>query len=69
MAADQELELLRECLGAVVPARLRKVALAQVPGRRALPVPVYILVPTPAREDDSAEGTLVNFSSAAPLSH
>lgn len=53
MAADQELELLRECLGAVVPARLRKVALAQVPGRRALPVRVYMLVPALAREDDS----------------
>ncbi|XP_014977839.2 adenomatous polyposis coli protein 2 isoform X3 [Macaca mulatta] len=73
-AADQELELLRECLGAAVPARLRKVASALVPGRRALPVPVYMLVPAPARaqEDDSctdsAEGTPVNFSSAASLS-
>uniref|UniRef100_A0A2K5RNQ9 APC regulator of WNT signaling pathway 2 n=1 Tax=Cebus imitator TaxID=2715852 RepID=A0A2K5RNQ9_CEBIM len=75
-AADQELELLRECLGAAVPARLRKVASALVPGRRALPVPVYMLVPAPAparaQEDDSctdsAEGTPVNFSSAASLS-
>ncbi|KAL2764131.1 adenomatous polyposis coli protein 2 isoform 2 [Daubentonia madagascariensis] len=71
-AADQELELLRECLGATVPARLRKVASALVSGRRALPVPVYMLVPAPAREDDSctdsAEGTPVNFSSAASLS-
>ncbi|KAL0611190.1 Adenomatous polyposis coli protein 2 [Plecturocebus cupreus] len=80
--ADQELELLRECLGAAVPARLRKVASALVPGRRALPVPVYMLVPAPApapapgraraQEDDSctdsAEGTPVNFSSAASLS-
>ncbi|KAM5190197.1 adenomatous polyposis coli protein 2 isoform 2-T2 [Callospermophilus lateralis] len=71
-AADQELELLRECLGAAVPARLRKVASALVPGRRALPVPVYMLLPAPARDDDSgtdsAEGTPVNFSSAASLS-
>ncbi|XP_039695016.1 adenomatous polyposis coli protein 2 isoform X2 [Pteropus medius] len=71
-AADQELERLRECLGAAVPARLRKVASALVPGRRARPVPVYMLVPAPAREDDSctdsAEGTPVNFSSAASLS-
>uniref|UniRef100_G1QM25 APC regulator of WNT signaling pathway 2 n=1 Tax=Nomascus leucogenys TaxID=61853 RepID=G1QM25_NOMLE len=75
-AADQELELLRECLGAAVPARLRKVASALMPGRRALPVPVYMLVPAPAPapalEDDSctdsAEGTPVNFSSAASLS-
>lgn len=71
-AADQELELLRECLGAAVPARLRKVASALVSGRRARPVPVYMLVPAPAREDDSctdsAEGTPVNFSSAASLS-
>ncbi|XP_072804203.1 adenomatous polyposis coli protein 2 [Vicugna pacos] len=71
-SADQELERLRDCLGAAVPARLRKVASALVPGRRALPVPVYMLVPAPAREDDSctdsAEGTPVNFSSAASLS-
>ncbi|XP_070478413.1 adenomatous polyposis coli protein 2 isoform X1 [Equus przewalskii] len=71
-AAEQELELLRECLGAAVPARLRKVASALVPGRRALPVPVYMLVPAPAREDDSctdsAEGTQANFSSTASLS-
>ncbi|XP_049643862.1 adenomatous polyposis coli protein 2 isoform X4 [Suncus etruscus] len=72
-AGDQELELLRECLGAAVPARLRKVVSALVPGRRALPVPVYMLVPAPAaREDDSgsdsADGTPVNFSSAASLS-
>ncbi|XP_004866005.1 adenomatous polyposis coli protein 2 isoform X2 [Heterocephalus glaber] len=71
-ATDQELKLLRECLGAAVPARLRKVASALVSGRRALPVPVYMLVPAPARDDDSgtdsAEGTPVNFSSAASLS-
>ncbi|XP_019599743.2 adenomatous polyposis coli protein 2 isoform X2 [Rhinolophus sinicus] len=71
-AADQELELLRECLGTAVPARLCKVASALVPSRHALPVPVYMLVPTPAQEDDSctdsAEGTPVNFSSAASLS-
>ncbi|XP_035558956.1 adenomatous polyposis coli protein 2 isoform X3 [Canis lupus familiaris] len=67
-AGDQELELLRECLGAAVPARLRKVASALVPGRRALPVPVYMLVPAPARVDDSAEGTPVTFSSATSLS-
>uniref|UniRef100_A0A8C0WG11 Adenomatous polyposis coli protein 2 n=1 Tax=Castor canadensis TaxID=51338 RepID=A0A8C0WG11_CASCN len=70
--ADKELELLRECLGAAVPARLRKVASALVPGRRTLPVPIYMLVPAPARDDDSgsdsAEGTPVNFSSAASLS-
>lgn len=72
VSTDQELELLRECLGGSVPARLRKVASALVPGRRALPVPVYMLVPAPAHEDDSctdsAEGTPVNFSSAASLS-
>ncbi|XP_042553158.1 LOW QUALITY PROTEIN: adenomatous polyposis coli protein 2 [Dipodomys spectabilis] len=70
-AADKELELLRECLGAAVPAQLRKVASALVPGHRALPVPVYMLVPAPAQDDsgsDSAEGTPVNFSSAASLS-
>ncbi|XP_014651456.1 PREDICTED: adenomatous polyposis coli protein 2 [Ceratotherium simum simum] len=71
-ATEQELELLRECLGAAVPARLRKVASARVPGRRALPVPVYMLVPAPAREDDSctesAEGTPAHFSSMASLS-
>ncbi|KAL6056902.1 hypothetical protein STEG23_003306 [Scotinomys teguina] len=71
-AADKELEVLRECLGAAMPARLRKVVSALVPGRRALPVPVYMLVPAPARDDDSgtdsAEGTPVNFSSAASLS-
>ncbi|XP_048197709.1 adenomatous polyposis coli protein 2 isoform X1 [Perognathus longimembris pacificus] len=70
-AADKELELLRECLGAAVPAQLRKVASALVPGHRALPVPVYMLVPAPTQEDsgsDSAEGTPVNFSSAASLS-
>ncbi|KFO28896.1 Adenomatous polyposis coli protein 2 [Fukomys damarensis] len=71
-ATDQELKLLRECLGAAMPARLRKVASALVSGRRALPVPVYMLVPAPARDDDSgtdsAEGTPVNFSSAASLS-
>ncbi|XP_062966195.1 adenomatous polyposis coli protein 2 isoform X2 [Cynocephalus volans] len=71
-AADQELELLHECLGAAVPARLRKVASALVPGCRTLPVPVYMLVAAPAREDDSctdsAEGTPVNFSSATSLS-
>ncbi|XP_040485603.1 adenomatous polyposis coli protein 2 isoform X2 [Ursus maritimus] len=71
-AADQELELLRECLGAAVPARLRKVASALVPGCRTLPVPVYMLVPAPARVDesctDSAEGTPVTFSSATSLS-
>ena len=43
-----------------------------MPGRRTLPVPVYMLVPAPAREDDSctdsAEGTPVNFSSTASLS-
>uniref|UniRef100_A0A8C6QJD8 Adenomatous polyposis coli protein 2 n=1 Tax=Nannospalax galili TaxID=1026970 RepID=A0A8C6QJD8_NANGA len=72
VAADKELELLRECLGAAVPARLHKVTSALMPGRRALPVPVYMLVPAPARDDDSgtdsAEGTPVNFSSAASLS-
>uniref|UniRef100_A0A2K6SQ10 APC regulator of WNT signaling pathway 2 n=1 Tax=Saimiri boliviensis boliviensis TaxID=39432 RepID=A0A2K6SQ10_SAIBB len=55
---------------------LPSVASALVPGRRALPVPVYMLVPAPAparaQEDDSctdsAEGTPVNFSSAASLS-
>ncbi|XP_040846505.1 adenomatous polyposis coli protein 2 isoform X2 [Ochotona curzoniae] len=72
-AADQELQLLRECLGTAVPARLRKVASALVPGRRTLPVPVYMLVPAPAPGDedsgsDSAEGTPVNFSGAASLS-
>ncbi|KAM5238371.1 adenomatous polyposis coli protein 2 isoform 2-T2 [Ctenodactylus gundi] len=71
-ANDKELELLRECLGTTVPARLRKVASALVSGRRALPVPVYMLVPAPAQDDDSgtdsAEGTPVNFSSAASLS-
>ncbi|XP_063085041.1 adenomatous polyposis coli protein 2 isoform X2 [Cavia porcellus] len=71
-SGDQELELLRECLGTTVPARLRKVASALVSGRRALPVPVYMLVPAPAQDDDSgtdsAEGTPVNFSSAASLS-
>ncbi|XP_008591575.1 PREDICTED: adenomatous polyposis coli protein 2 [Galeopterus variegatus] len=71
-ATDQELELLHECLGAAVPARLRKVASALVPGCRTLPVPVYMLVAAPAREDDSctdsAEGTPVNFSSATSLS-
>ncbi|ERE72437.1 adenomatous polyposis coli protein 2 [Cricetulus griseus] len=71
-AADKELEVLRECLGAAMPARLRKVVSALVPGRRALPVPVYMLVPAPAQDDDSgtdsAEGTPVNFSSAASLS-
>ncbi|KAM4888862.1 adenomatous polyposis coli protein 2 isoform 2-T2 [Thomomys bottae] len=70
-AADKELELLRECLGAAVPAQLRKVASALVPGHRALPVPVYMLVPAPTQDDsgsDSAEGTPVNFSSAASLS-
>lgn len=71
-ATDKELEALRECLGAAMPARLRKVASALVPGRRSLPVPVYMLVPAPARGDDSgtdsAEGTPVNFSSAASLS-
>ncbi|XP_075831618.1 adenomatous polyposis coli protein 2 isoform X2 [Microtus pennsylvanicus] len=71
-AVDKELEVLRECLGAAMPARLRKVVSALVPGRRALPVPVYMLVPAPARDDDSgtdsAEGTPVNFSSAASLS-
>ncbi|XP_015852406.1 adenomatous polyposis coli protein 2 isoform X3 [Peromyscus maniculatus bairdii] len=72
-AADKELEVLRECLGAAMPARLRKVVSALVPGRRALPVPVYMLVPAPAPDDDdsgtdSAEGTPVNFSSAASLS-
>ncbi|XP_059015216.1 adenomatous polyposis coli protein 2 isoform X2 [Mustela lutreola] len=71
-ATDQELELLRECLGAAVPARLRKVASALVPGRRALPVPVYMLVPAPARGNnscaDSADGTPVTFSSATSLS-
>ncbi|XP_021497568.2 adenomatous polyposis coli protein 2 isoform X3 [Meriones unguiculatus] len=71
-AAEKELEALRECLGAAVPARLHKVASALVPGRRALPVPVYMLVPAPAPEEDggtdSAEGTPVNFSSAASLS-
>ncbi|KAM9244700.1 adenomatous polyposis coli protein 2 [Dugong dugon] len=71
--ADSELGLLQACLGAAVPARLRKVASALVPGRhRALPVPVYMLVPAPAREDDSGsespEGTPVNFSSTASLS-
>ncbi|XP_006898061.1 PREDICTED: LOW QUALITY PROTEIN: adenomatous polyposis coli protein 2 [Elephantulus edwardii] len=70
-AASSELELLRACLGAAVPARVRKVASALVPGRhRALPV--YMLVPAPARGEDSgsdsAEGTPVNFSSAASLS-
>ncbi|CAO2641451.1 Adenomatous polyposis coli protein 2 [Lemmus lemmus] len=71
-AVDKELEVLRECLGAAMPARLRKVVSALVPGRRALPVPVYMLVPAPAQDDDSgtdsAEGTPVNFSSAASLS-
>ncbi|XP_076977433.1 adenomatous polyposis coli protein 2 [Tamandua tetradactyla] len=72
VVAEQGLELLRECLGAAVPARLRQVASALVPGRRALPVPVYMLVPAPGRGDDSgtdsADGTPVNFSSAASLS-
>ncbi|XP_019512976.1 PREDICTED: adenomatous polyposis coli protein 2 isoform X2 [Hipposideros armiger] len=71
-ATNQELELLRECLGAAVPTQLRKLASALVPGRCTLPVPVYMLVPTPAREDDSctdsAEGTPVIFSSTASLS-
>nr|XP_044990751.1 adenomatous polyposis coli protein 2 isoform X2 [Jaculus jaculus] len=71
-ATDKELDALRECLGAAMPARLRKVASALVPGRRALPVPVYMLVPAPAQDDDSGtdseEGTPVNFSSAASLS-
>ncbi|XP_064136176.1 adenomatous polyposis coli protein 2 isoform X2 [Loxodonta africana] len=71
--ADTELDLLRACLGTAVPARVRKVASALVSGRhRALPVPVYMLVPAPAREDDSGsdspEGTPVNFSSTASLS-
>ncbi|XP_030744183.2 adenomatous polyposis coli protein 2 isoform X2 [Echinops telfairi] len=76
-ATDAELELLRACLGAAVPARMCKVASELVPGRRrrhhrALPVPVYMLVPAPAGDEDSgsdsAEGTPVNFSSAASLS-
>ncbi|XP_030616532.1 adenomatous polyposis coli protein 2 [Delphinapterus leucas] len=71
-STDRDLELLRECLGGAVPARLRKVASALVPGHRTLPVPVYMLVPAPAREDesctDSAEGTPVTFSSATSLS-
>ncbi|XP_037360852.1 adenomatous polyposis coli protein 2 isoform X2 [Talpa occidentalis] len=71
-ATDQELELLRESLGVAVPAQLRKVASALVPGRRARPVPVYMLLPAPTREEDSgtdsAEGTPVNLSSAASLS-
>ncbi|XP_045432277.1 adenomatous polyposis coli protein 2 isoform X2 [Pipistrellus kuhlii] len=68
-ATNQELELLRDCLGAAVPTRLRKVASALVPSRCALPMPVYMLVPTPAREDgsctDLAEGTQVNFGVAS----
>ncbi|XP_059863289.1 adenomatous polyposis coli protein 2 isoform X2 [Delphinus delphis] len=71
-STDRDLELLRECLGGTVPARLRKVASALVPGHRTLPVPVYMLVPAPAREDesctDSAEGTPVTFSSTTSLS-
>ncbi|KAM8765490.1 adenomatous polyposis coli protein 2 [Rhynchonycteris naso] len=68
-ANNQELELLRDCLGAAVPTRLRKVASALVPGRCALPMPVYMLVPTPAPEDNScaelAEGMPVNCSVAS----
>ncbi|KAG8519172.1 Adenomatous polyposis coli protein 2 [Galemys pyrenaicus] len=71
-ATDQELELLRESLGVAVPAQLRKVASALVPGRRERPVPVYMLLPAPTREEDSctdsAEGTPINLSSAASLS-
>ncbi|XP_054443356.1 adenomatous polyposis coli protein 2 isoform X2 [Pteronotus mesoamericanus] len=68
-ATNQELELLRDCLGTAMPTRLCKVASALVPGRCALPVPVYMLVPAPVREDNSytdlAEGTPVNFSVAS----
>nr|KAF6347770.1 hypothetical protein mMyoMyo1_000811 [Myotis myotis] len=68
-ATNQELELLRDCLGTAVPTRLRKVASALVPGRCALPMPVYMLVPAPAREDNSCtdltEGTQVNISVAS----
>ncbi|XP_016065209.1 PREDICTED: adenomatous polyposis coli protein 2 [Miniopterus natalensis] len=68
-ATNQEMELLRDCLGAAVPTRLRKVASALVPSRCALPMPIYMLVPTLAREDNSctdlAEGTQVNFSVAS----
>ncbi|XP_036097707.1 adenomatous polyposis coli protein 2 isoform X2 [Molossus molossus] len=68
-ATNQELELLRDCLGTAVPTRLRKVASALVPSRCALPVPVYMLVPAPSREDNSctdlAEGTQVNFNVAS----
>ncbi|XP_036898266.1 adenomatous polyposis coli protein 2 isoform X2 [Sturnira hondurensis] len=68
-ATSQELEMLRDCLGTAMPTRLCKVASALVPGRCALPVPVYMLVPAPSREDNSytdlAEGTPVNFSVAS----
>ncbi|KAK2502846.1 hypothetical protein MC885_015011 [Smutsia gigantea] len=68
-AASQELELLRECLGVAMPARLRKVASALAPGRGTLPV--YMLVPAAREGDpsaDSAEGTPVDLSSTTSLS-
>ncbi|XP_036874040.2 adenomatous polyposis coli protein 2 isoform X1 [Manis javanica] len=68
-AANQELGLLRECLGVAMPTRLRKVASALAPGRGTLPV--YMLVPAAREGDpsaDSAEGTPVDFSSTTSLS-
>ncbi|NXL84468.1 APCL protein, partial [Alectura lathami] len=94
-ASDDDIEILKECINSAMPSRFRKVKTSLLSGqvlhpqtKKPLHVPVYMLVPAPARPavpkhlraaardlykdddsfTDSADGTPVNFSSAASLS-
>ncbi|NWJ09289.1 APCL protein, partial [Crypturellus undulatus] len=94
-SSDDDIEILKECINSAMPSRFRKVKTSLLSGqvlhphaKKAVHVPVYMLVPAPAhagvprhlraaarerfKDDDSctdsADGTPVNFSSAASLS-
>ncbi|XP_062452546.1 LOW QUALITY PROTEIN: adenomatous polyposis coli protein 2 [Rhea pennata] len=79
--SDEDIEILKECINSAMPSRFRKVKTSLLSGqvlhpqtKKAVHVPVYMLVPAPSHPGDddsftdSADGTPVNFSSAASLS-
>ncbi|XP_059687599.1 adenomatous polyposis coli protein 2 [Gavia stellata] len=79
--SDDDIEILKECISSAMPSRFRKVKTSLLSGqvlhpqtKKPVHVPVYMLVPAhahPGDDDsftDSADGTPVNFSSAASLS-
>uniref|UniRef100_H3AIC4 Adenomatous polyposis coli protein 2 n=1 Tax=Latimeria chalumnae TaxID=7897 RepID=H3AIC4_LATCH len=80
--SDDDIEILKECINSAMPSKFRKVKSSLISTlsthvlnsqtKKSLQLPVYMLVPAQASDDssftDSAEGTPVNFSSAASLS-